>query len=192
MEWPRYCHDLANTRTQPGEKGLGPAGVTGLKPLWVFSTSSTGGGTGFDTTPVVYDGCVFIGSFGGTAYAFDAKTGHVVWQRKLDAPSPGSGGVVVGAAADYGPEVVPGRRVDGAVRDRVQPIDRRGDLEERAICAAALEQRRPGRLLTDSSPIVANGYILAGWSRIGSRAIATFSIGNSGDFGPVTVQAGRR
>src|SRR5436305_8344907 len=105
-EWPMYGHDLANSRTQPVETGLGPVAVTGLKPLWVFSTSSTGDGTGFNTTPVLYDGCAFIGSSGGTAYALDAKTGHVVWQRKLDAPNPGSGGVVVGAAAVYGPEVV--------------------------------------------------------------------------------------
>ena len=72
-EWPMYGHDLANTRTQPDETGLGLAAVTSLKPLWVFSTSSTGDGTGFNTTSVVYDGCVFIGSFGGTAYALDAN-----------------------------------------------------------------------------------------------------------------------
>src|SRR5690242_18810505 len=82
-DWPDYGHDVANTRTQPEETALGPAAVAGLTPAWAFSTSSTGDGTGFNTTPVAYDGCVFIGSFGGVAYALDAKTGHVVWQRKL-------------------------------------------------------------------------------------------------------------
>src|ERR1700731_4383730 len=101
-EWPSYGHDVANTRTQPEETAFGPGAVAGMKPAWVFSTGSTGDGTGFNTTPVAYGGCVFIGSFGGVAYALDAKTGHVVWQRKLEAPKPGSGGVVVGAAAISG------------------------------------------------------------------------------------------
>ncbi len=79
---------------------------SGTDPAWSFSTSSTGDGTGFNTTPVVYDGCAFIGSFGGVAYALDTKTGHVVWQRKLDAPNPGSGGVIVGAAAVDGGSVM--------------------------------------------------------------------------------------
>src|SRR5438105_15214133 len=105
-DWPFYGHDAANTRTQPVATGLGPAAVAGLAPKWTFSTTSTGDGTGFNTTPVVYDGCVFIGSFGGVAYALDAMTGHVVWQRKLDAPNPGSGGVIVGAAAVDGSAVV--------------------------------------------------------------------------------------
>ena len=160
-----YGHDLANTRTQPDETGLGPVAVTGLKPLWVFSTSSTGDGTGFNTTPVVYDGCVFIGSFGGTAYALDANTGHVVWQSKLDAPNPGSGGVVVGAAAVYGPEVVylvdefsapyaiALNRSTGAVIWKSAPFA--PPLSSSAAQAGSY---------TNSSPIVANGYILAGWS----------------------------
>src|SRR5207244_4638730 len=73
---------------------------------WAFSTSSNGDGTGFNSTPIVFDGCVYVASFGGTAYALDAKSGHVVWQRKLEAPNPGSGGVVVGAAAIYGRSVI--------------------------------------------------------------------------------------
>jgi len=83
-EWPSYGHDVANTRTQPEPNGFGPSAVAQLKPAWVFSTSSTGDGTGFNTTPVTYGGCVFIGSFGGVAYALDAKSGHVVWRRTLE------------------------------------------------------------------------------------------------------------
>jgi polyvinyl alcohol dehydrogenase (cytochrome) len=164
-EWPMYGHDLANTRTQPDETGLGLAAVTSLKPLWVFSTNSTGDGTGFNTTPVVYDGCVFIGSFGGTAYALDANTGHVVWQRKLDAPNPGSGGVVVGAPTVYGHEVVylvdeftapyaiAFNRSTGAVIWKSAPFA--PPLSSSAAQSGSY---------SNSSAIAANGYILAGWS----------------------------
>jgi polyvinyl alcohol dehydrogenase (cytochrome) len=101
-DWPMYGHDVANTRTQPAEHALGPSAAGSLTPAWVFSTASSGDSSQFTTTPVVSDGCVFIGSFNGYVYGLDASTGHLVWERKLDAPNPGSGGVIVGAAAVYG------------------------------------------------------------------------------------------
>src|SRR5258707_6518968 len=36
-DWPAYGHDVANTRTQPEEAGLGPAAVARLTPAWAFS-----------------------------------------------------------------------------------------------------------------------------------------------------------
>jgi outer membrane protein assembly factor BamB len=72
----------------------------------VFTTSSAGDQTGFNTTPVVCDGCVFIGSSGGVVYALDAQTGHIVWQYKVDAPDP------------------PGQQAEGAPEHRRDPEDR--------------------------------------------------------------------
>ncbi|MFL5911856.1 MAG: PQQ-binding-like beta-propeller repeat protein [Gaiellaceae bacterium] len=100
--WPSYGHDLTNTRTQPSETTLSPASLT---REWVFSTTSAGDSAGvFNSTPVVADGCVFAGSGGGFVYALDEHTGSVKWQRKIDVPSPGFGGAIVGA-----PEVSGGR-----------------------------------------------------------------------------------
>ena len=164
-QWPMYGHDLANTRSQPEASGLGPSAVAGLTPVWAFSTSSTGDETGFNSTPVVYAGCVFIASFGGTAYTLDAKTGGVVWQRKLEAPNPGSGGVVVGAAAIYGkaviylvdqftaPYAIALNKSTGAVIWQSAPFA--PPLTSSALQAGSY---------TNSSPIIANGYVLAGWS----------------------------
>ena len=160
-----YGHDLANTRSQPEETTLGPSAVLGLAPTWAFSTESTGDGTGFNSTPVVYDGCVFVASFGGTAYALDAHSGHVVWQRKLEAPNPGSGGVVVGAAAIFGkaviylvdeftaPYAIALNKSTGAVVWKSAPFA--PPLTSSALQAGSY---------SNSSPIVANGFILAGWS----------------------------
>jgi polyvinyl alcohol dehydrogenase (cytochrome) len=164
-EWPSYGHDVANTRTQPEASGFPPSAVAGIKPAWVFSTSSTGDGTGFNTTPVVYGGCAFIGSFGGVAYALDAKTGHVVWQRKLEAPKPGSGGAIVGAAAISGravvflvdefaaPYAIALNRSTGAVIWKSAPF-------APPLNATAAQEGS----YANSSPIVANGFVLAGYS----------------------------
>src|SRR5437660_10592042 len=164
-DWPSYGHAAANTRTQPVATGLGPAAVAGLAPKWTFATTSTGDGTGFNTTPVVYDGCVFIGSFGGVAYALDAMTGHIVWQRKLDAPNPGSGGVIVGAAAVDGsavvylvdefaaPYAIALNRSTGAVVWKSAPF-------APPLTSSALQSGS----YTNSSPVLANGFIAAGYS----------------------------
>jgi polyvinyl alcohol dehydrogenase (cytochrome) len=164
-DWPSYGHDAANTRTQPEETGFGPTAVGGLKAAWAFSTNSTGDGTGFNSTPVVYDGCVFVGSFGGIAYALDAKTGHVVWQRKLEAPNPGSGGAIVGAAAVDGgtvvflvdefsaPYAIALKRSTGAVVWKSAPFA--PPLTSSAAQAGSY---------TNSSPVLANGFIAAGYS----------------------------
>src|SRR5258708_19084131 len=159
-DWPAYGHDAANTRTQPEESGLGPSAVAGLTPKWTFSTTSRGDETGFNSTPVVYDGCVFVGSFGGVVYALDAHTGHVVWQRKLEAPNPGSGGVIVGAAAVDGaavvdlvdefaaPYAIALNRSTGAVVWKSAPFA--PPLTSSALQAGSY---------TNSSPVLANGFI---------------------------------
>jgi polyvinyl alcohol dehydrogenase (cytochrome) len=108
---------------------------------------------------------VFIGSFGGVAYALDATTGHIVWQRKLEAANPGSGGVVVGAAAVDGgavvflvdefaaPYAIALKRSTGAVVWKSAPFA--PPLTSSAAQAGSY---------TNSSPVVANGFIAAGYS----------------------------
>jgi len=164
-DWPSYGHDAANSRTQPDETGLGPAAVAGLAPKWAFSTNSTGDGTGFNTTPVVYEGCVFIGSFGGVVYALDAKSGHVVWQRKLSAPNPGSGGVIVGAALIDGPAVV--FLVDEFSAPYAIALDRSTGAvvwKSAPFAPALSSSAAQAGSYTNSSPVLANGFIAAGYS----------------------------
>jgi outer membrane protein assembly factor BamB len=139
--------------------------VASLRPRWAFSTSSAGDETGFNSTPVVSHGCVFVGSFGGVAYALDANTGHVVWQRKLEAPHPGSGGAIVGAALVDGgsvvflvdefaaPYAIALKRSTGAVVWKSAPF-------APALSNSVAQEGS----YTNSSPVLANGFIAAGYS----------------------------
>jgi len=184
-QWPMYGHDVSNTRAQPEESGLGPSAVAGLKPVWAFSTTSVGDETGFNTTPVVFDGCVYIASFGGTAYALDARTGRVIWQRKLEAPKPGSGGAVVGAPAIYGkaviylvdeftaPYAIALNRSTGAVIWKSEPF-------APPLTSSALQEGS----YANSSTIVANGFVLAGYSPPEGDPTA------SGGFGVINAKTG--
>jgi len=157
-EWPMYGHDLANTRSQPDEHGLGTGTAARLSAAWVFSTARYGDGSAFETTPVLDGGCAFIGSGAGTVYAVDAATGGLAWKRRLAVPNPGLGGAIVGAAA------VSGSAVIWLVNESGGPY------------AVALE-RSTGTLLwqspavvseagyyTNASPVVANGLVAFGFS----------------------------
>ena len=184
-QWPMYGHDVANTRVQPEDSALTPSAVAGLAPVWAFSTSSVGDETGFNSTPVVYGGCVYVASFGGTAYALDAKTGRVIWRRTLEAPKPGSGGVVVGAAAISGktviylvdeftaPYAIALNRSTGAIVWKSAPF-------APPLTSSALQEGS----YTNSSPIIANGFVLAGYSPPEGNPTAT------GGFGLINAKTG--
>ncbi len=156
--WPAYGHDAANTRNQPAEGTLTPAVVPGLSPRWVFSTSKTGDGTSFQSTPVVAGGCVFAGSTGGVAYAVSAATGAPVWQRQLDAPTPGLGGALVGAPAVSGNEVIFLVSETGA--PYAIALDR---STGQVLWRSAPVTTEPGSY-TNASTVVAGGVVFMGYS----------------------------
>jgi polyvinyl alcohol dehydrogenase (cytochrome) len=85
-EWRFYGHDLANTRSQDLETTIGPLEAATLAPAWAFSSN---GGGDFTGTPIVADGCVYVGSNAGFVYALNADTGRLVWRAQV----PAGGGI---------------------------------------------------------------------------------------------------
>jgi len=83
-EWRMYGHDYANTRSQPAEKTIGPVQAATLKKAFVVSASDGGGDGDFTGTPIIADGCLFMGSTSGWVFAFNADTGQKVWGTQLD------------------------------------------------------------------------------------------------------------
>lgn len=81
-DWPLYGKDLANSR-DGGSGGPSPPQAATLAESWRFR-SADGDFTG---TPVVAGGTVVVGSYGGTVFALDARTGAVKWSRDLN-PGP--------------------------------------------------------------------------------------------------------
>lgn len=79
-EWRSYNHDLSNTRTQPAEKKIGLIEAAMLRPAWQFTPDD---GEDFSGTPVIADGCLYVGGIGGLVYALNADSGKVVWKTKI-------------------------------------------------------------------------------------------------------------
>ena len=110
-DWPTYGHDLANSRSQPAENQIGLAQAATLAPAWSVavsappSASSVAAGSvpssAINTTPIVVDGCVYLGGADGHMVAANADTGAVVWKsaQLLDPADAGLGGAIVGSPA---------------------------------------------------------------------------------------------
>lgn len=82
-EWRSYGGDQSNTRNQAAETTIGTAQVTTLAPVWTFTTPGAGADGDVTGTPVVADGCVYVGTTTGWVFALNADTGAVVWKTRL-------------------------------------------------------------------------------------------------------------
>ncbi len=101
----------------------------------------------------------------GVAYALDARTGALVWQHKVDAPNPGSGGALIGAP------VVDGNSVVYLVSEFNAPYAVALDRSTGAVVWKSAPFAPPtsstaaqSGSYTNASAILANGYIVAGYS----------------------------
>ena len=68
-DWRSYGHDYSNTRTQPDENVISAGDVPTLAPAWTFSTKEVGAEGDFTGTPVIADGCMYLGSTRGWVIA---------------------------------------------------------------------------------------------------------------------------
>src|SRR5690349_3549631 len=83
-DWPAYGRDPGGMRHSP-LTGIDRANVTRLAPTWTYRTGETGPGyatakkTAFETTPLVVDGTMFLGTPLGRVIALDPETGKERW-----------------------------------------------------------------------------------------------------------------
>lgn len=63
--------------------------------MWTFSAVANGGEGDFTGTPIVKDGCMYIGSTRGWVFAANADTGKLVWKQKLPYGGSINGSVLV-------------------------------------------------------------------------------------------------
>jgi alcohol dehydrogenase (cytochrome c) len=90
--WLTYSGDYAGTRHSPLTQ-ITPANVSRLSPQWTFQSETMALGRGFEATPIVVDGVIFITGSNNFAWAIDARTGRTLWKYRRDLP----GGLTSGA-----------------------------------------------------------------------------------------------
>jgi len=174
----QFGFNPSHTRVNPFEHSLSPSTVPHLKLAWTaFAGLST------DSSPVVANGIVYIGSYYGSLYAFDAVTGKSKWVAptgnliKWSSPAVANGVVYIGSddgklyafnaatgrqlwatptgkAIDSSPTVVNGVVYIGSTDGKLYAFN--------ATTGKQLWATPTGGPITSSSPAVANGVVYIG------------------------------
>lgn len=83
--WLTYSGDYTGTRHSPITQ-ITPENVGQLRPMWTFQTGTTTRGRGFETSPLVDDGVLYVTGSNNYAWAIDARTGCAFWQYRRNLP----------------------------------------------------------------------------------------------------------
>jgi alcohol dehydrogenase (cytochrome c) len=84
--WLSYSGDYSGTRHSPLTQ-ITPANVSRLVPQWTFQSETAASGRGFEATPLVVDGVIFMTGSNNYAWAIDARTGRTLWRYRRELPS---------------------------------------------------------------------------------------------------------
>lgn len=83
VNWPSYLHDATHTSMSTAT-AVTTTSAAGLHAAWKFlpdpATMHGQPGAGFEASPVVVNGIVYIGATTGELYALNETTGKVVWK----------------------------------------------------------------------------------------------------------------
>lgn len=83
--WLTFSGDYSGQRHSPLTQ-INTANVNRLVPAWTFQTGTLTRGRGFETTPLVVDGVLYVTGSNNYAWALDAKTGRPFWQYRRNLP----------------------------------------------------------------------------------------------------------
>jgi polyvinyl alcohol dehydrogenase (cytochrome) len=157
-QWPVAGQNLGDTRFQAAEHQISPSNVHGLAPKWTFTASGN-----VAATPTVYGGMVYVPDQGGTLWAVNARSGHVLWSHSIAGYTGVAGDLSRVSPAVDGNELVTG---DGWVISptntggaRVFAVSR---LTGRLLWATTVDSFA-GSVIT-SSPVVYHGVAYVGIS----------------------------
>lgn len=100
-EWPSYGRDPGGTRFSPLTQ-ITPDNVGQLQPAWTFHTGDISDGSndsrrsGFETTPLVIDGRLYLTTPFNRVIALDPATGRQLWayDPKIDKTPPYGDGLI--------------------------------------------------------------------------------------------------
>ena len=84
--WLMYSGDYTGQRHSP-LKQITPENVRNLVPRWTFQTDTTARGRGFESSPLVVDGVMYVTGPNGFAWALDPRTGRPFWRYRRDLPN---------------------------------------------------------------------------------------------------------
>ena len=84
--WLTYSGDYSGQRHSPLTQ-ITPENARHLAAQWTFQTETTARGRGFEATPLILDGVLYVTGPNNYAWALDARTGKMFWRYRRDLPA---------------------------------------------------------------------------------------------------------
>jgi alcohol dehydrogenase (cytochrome c) len=84
--WLMYSGDYTGRRHSP-LKQITPGNVERLAAQWTFQAAGMPPGRGFEMTPLIVDGIVYITGNSNFAWAIDSRTGKELWRYRRELPT---------------------------------------------------------------------------------------------------------
>jgi len=86
QRWLTYSGDYSGRRHSPLTQ-ITQQNVARLKPEWTFQTGTMTRGRGFEATPLLWDGVLYVTGSNNLAWALDARTGRPFWSYRRELPN---------------------------------------------------------------------------------------------------------
>ena len=84
--WLMYSGDYTGRRHSPLTQ-VTPGNVGRLAAQWAFQADNMVAGRGFEGTPLLLDGVLYVTGNNNTAWAINVRTGEQLWRYKTGCPS---------------------------------------------------------------------------------------------------------
>jgi alcohol dehydrogenase (cytochrome c) len=84
-KWLTFSGDYSGRRHSPLMQ-INQANVGRLAPEWTFQTATITRGRGFEATPLLWDGVLYVTGSNNLAWALDARTGRPFWTYRRELP----------------------------------------------------------------------------------------------------------
>ena len=153
--WLTYSGDYTGRRHSPLTQ-ITPGNVHRLVPVWTFQTGTTTRGRGFETTPLVVDGVLYVTGSNNLAWALDARTGRPFWQYRRNLPDDLTYGASAPVNRGFG--ILDNRLFMVTLDAHLLALDRRtGDV----LWDVELADYREGYSAT-LAPLVIDGMVIVG------------------------------
>src|SRR4051794_17036516 len=83
-DWPVYGRDSGSSRFSPLDQ-INTKNVAQLKRAWTYHTGETG--RGWETTPIVVGGVLYLSTQNQNIVALDPETGKEIWKYRNPSPA---------------------------------------------------------------------------------------------------------
>lgn len=155
-KWLMFGGNYTSQRHSPLTQ-LTPQNVGGLVPQWIFQSGQNAPGRGFETTPIVADGVMYITGNNNHAWALDARTGRQIWHYQRTLP----GGLhVCCGMVNRGFAILGDKLFMGTLDAHMVAIDRKTGTE---VWDSQIEEPKNGYSAT-APPMVVKGKVIIGIS----------------------------